>query len=107
VIVVLSTVPTTRTVLPLVTALADADFVPFLYVVDDLALTVTFSPADVSSPKPDVDTLLTLPIDPPADGPDRALDPPPPDTGCPDGAEGDVAAVAAAEPLPAVAPRMP
>jgi hypothetical protein len=27
--------------------------------------------------KPDVDTLLTVPDDPPAAGPDRALDPPP------------------------------
>jgi hypothetical protein len=79
VIVVLSVVPTTRAVSPLVTALADAEFVPFSYVVDDVSLTVTFSPADVNSPKPDVDTLLTLPIDPPAAGPDRALDPPPPD----------------------------
>jgi hypothetical protein len=61
----------------LVTALADAEFVPFTYVVDDVSLTVTFSPADVSSPKPDVDTLLTLPDDPPDAGPDRALDPPP------------------------------
>jgi hypothetical protein len=31
--------------------------------------------------KPDVDTLLTVPDDPPAPGPDRALDPPPPDAG--------------------------
>ena len=29
--------------------------------------------------KPDVDTLLTVPDDPPAAGPDRALDPPPPE----------------------------
>jgi hypothetical protein len=28
--------------------------------------------------KPDVDTLVTAPDDPPAAGPDRALDPPPP-----------------------------
>jgi hypothetical protein len=27
--------------------------------------------------KPDVDTLLTVPVDPPAAGPDRALDAPP------------------------------
>jgi hypothetical protein len=31
--------------------------------------------------KPDVDTLSTVPDDPPAAGPDRALDPPPPDPG--------------------------
>ena len=29
--------------------------------------------------KPDVDTLSTVPDDPPAAGPDRALDPVPPD----------------------------
>ena len=29
--------------------------------------------------KPEVDTLLTVPDDPPAAGPDRALDPPPPE----------------------------
>jgi hypothetical protein len=44
-------------------------------------LTVTFWPADVVSVKPDVDRLLTVPDDPPAAGPDRALDPPPPDAG--------------------------
>jgi hypothetical protein len=77
VIVVLSVVPSTRAVVPLVTALADAEFVPFSYVVDDVSLIVTFSPADVNSPKPDVDTLLTVPIDPPVAGPDRAFDPPP------------------------------
>ena len=77
VIVVLSVVPSTRVVLPLVTALTDAELVPFSYVVDDVSLTVTFWPADVNSSKPDEDTLLTLPIDPPAAGPDRALDPPP------------------------------
>ena len=31
--------------------------------------------------KPDVDTLPTVPAAPPAAGPDRALDPPPPDPG--------------------------
>jgi hypothetical protein len=30
--------------------------------------------------KPDVDTLPTVPDDPPAAGPDRALDPPPPES---------------------------
>ncbi|HWM96507.1 MAG TPA: hypothetical protein VNO54_05565 [Streptosporangiaceae bacterium] len=33
--------------------------------------------------KPDVDTLPTVPDDPPAAGPDRAPDPPPPDPGPP------------------------
>jgi hypothetical protein len=79
VIVVLAVIPSTRAVVPLVTALADADLVPFSYLVDDVSLTVTFSPADVSRSKADVDTLLTLPIDPPAAGPERALDPPPPE----------------------------
>jgi hypothetical protein len=36
---------------------------------------VTFWPAVVVSVKPDVDTLLAVPIEPPAAGPDRALDP--------------------------------
>jgi hypothetical protein len=58
--------------------------------VDDVSLTVTFSPADVNSPKPDVETLLTVPIDPPAAGPDRAFDPLLADTGCPDAAAVDV-----------------
>jgi hypothetical protein len=102
VIVALAVVPTTRAVLPLVTALADAEFVPSWYVVDDVSLTVTFSPVDVKSPNPDVDTLLTWPIDPPAAGPDRALDPPP---AGPEGApcavvvEGVVEGVAAATEL--------
>jgi hypothetical protein len=38
--------------------------------------------------KPDVDTLPTVPDAPPEAGPDRALDPPPPDPG-PLGAELD------------------
>jgi hypothetical protein len=36
---------------------------------------VTFWPAEVVSVKPDVDTLLAVPVEPPAAGPDRALDP--------------------------------
>jgi hypothetical protein len=107
VIVVPSVVPTTRAVLPLLTALTDADFVPFSYVVDDVSLTVTFSPAEVNSPKPDVDTLLTFPIDPPAAGPDRALDPPLAGTRCPDAAEADVAVVTVPGPVVAVALTMP
>ena len=60
-------------------ALAEAGLVPFWYVVEDASLTVTFWPADVVMVKPDVDRLLTVPDDPPAAGPDRALDPPPPE----------------------------
>jgi hypothetical protein len=39
---------------------------------------VTFWPADVVIVKPEVDRLPTVPAAPPAAGPDRALDPPPP-----------------------------
>jgi len=39
---------------------------------------VTFWPAEVVSVKPDADTLLAVPAEPPAAGPDRALDPLPP-----------------------------
>jgi hypothetical protein len=114
VIVVPLVVPSTRAVLPLVTALADAEVVPVSYVVDDVSLTVTFSPADVNSTKPEVDTLLTLPIDPPAAGPERAFDPPPPGpagvdfaaTGV-DVAAADAAVVAVPEPVLAVALTMP
>ncbi|HWH10249.1 MAG TPA: hypothetical protein VG165_03915 [Solirubrobacteraceae bacterium] len=90
----------------MVTALADAAFVPLSYFVDDVTLTVTFSPADVNSPKPDADTLLTVPVDPPAAGPDRALDPPPA-TGFADAVEADVAVVAVPELVLAVALTMP
>jgi hypothetical protein len=107
VIVVLSVVPTTRAVLPLVTALADAECAPFSYVVDDVSLTVTFSPAAVNSVKAEVDTLLTLPIDPPSAGPDRALDPPLAGAVCRDVAERDAAVVAVPEPVLAVALTMP
>jgi hypothetical protein len=47
--------------------------------VDDVSLMVTSPPVGVNRVKPDVDVLLTSPIDPPAAGPDRAFDPPPPD----------------------------
>jgi hypothetical protein len=36
---------------------------------------VTFWPAEVVSVKPDAVTLLAVPTEPPAAGPDRALDP--------------------------------
>jgi hypothetical protein len=57
--------------------------------------------------KLDVDTLATLPVDPPAAGPDRALDPPPAATGRPDVAAGAAAVAAVPEPLLAVALTMP
>jgi hypothetical protein len=68
-------VPSTRTGLPVVTALAEVELVPFRYVVEDVFATVTFSPADVDTVKLDVDTLPTVPTTPPAAGPERALDP--------------------------------
>jgi hypothetical protein len=107
VIVVLSLVPSTRAVLPFLTALADVEFVPFSYVVDDVSLTATVSPPEVNRLKPEVDTLLTVPIDPPAAGPERALDPTPAEAPCADVAEVDDAAVAVAEPVLAVALTMP
>jgi hypothetical protein len=80
-------------------ALAEVELVPFWYFVEDASSTVTFWPADVVSAKLDLDTLPTVPDDPPAAGPDRALDPPPPERGppaelapeasCPADAEGD------------------
>ena len=99
VIVVLSVIPSTRAVLPFLTAPADTDLVPFSYLVDDVSLTVTASPAGVDSLKPEVDTPVTLPIDPPAAGPDRALDPPLPGPRCRD-TEVDDAVVALPEPDP-------
>jgi hypothetical protein len=88
-------------------ALAELELVPFWYVVEDASLTLTFWPAAVDIVKLDVDALLTVPDDPPAAGPDRALDPPVRDTGCPDVAVADVAVVAVPEPVPAVALTMP
>jgi hypothetical protein len=61
--------------------------------------------------KLDLETLSTVPDDPPAAGPDRALDPPLRGKAWPDLAEGDVAVVVAVfappEPVLAVAPTMP
>jgi hypothetical protein len=74
-------------------ALAELELVAFWYVVEASSLTVTFWPVDVDIVKLGGDTLSTVPSAPPAAGPDRALDPPLPDTGCPDVADGDVAGV--------------
>jgi hypothetical protein len=79
VMVVELTVPSTRTGSPVVMAFAEIGLVSFWYVVVDASSTVTFWPADVVTVKPDVDTPPTMPDAPPAAGPDRALDPPPPD----------------------------
>src|ERR1700736_1328976 len=96
-------VPSTRTGSPVIMASAEVEFVPFMYVVEAVSLIVTFCPAVVDNVKPDVDTLLTVPDDPPAAGPDRALDPPPPNAvpraaplmgaPCPAVADGEVAVV--------------
>src|SRR3981081_4653999 len=79
VMVVPLVVPSTRTLWPVVMALAEVELVPSWYAVDDASVTDTLCPADVDNVKPDVVTLLTVPEDPPAAGPDRAFDPPPPD----------------------------
>jgi hypothetical protein len=83
VMVVLLVVPRTRTLSPVVMTFAEAGLVPFWYVVEDASLTVTFWPADVVMVNFGVDTVATVPDAPPAAGPDRALDPPPPDPGPP------------------------
>jgi hypothetical protein len=57
--------------------------------------------------KLDADRLLTVPTDPPAAGPDRALDPPAaprPGPGCPGVAEGDVAVACGDVAQPAESP---
>jgi hypothetical protein len=106
VMVVPFVIPSTRTLSPFVMALAERELVPFRYVVEDTLLTDTFWPADVDIVKLDLDTLSTVPDDPPAAGPDRALDPPP-RPGWPTAAEGDVAVDTAPEPVLAVALTMP
>jgi hypothetical protein len=88
-------------------ALAELELVPFRYFVEDAFLTVTFWPAVVKIVKLDLDTLSTVPDDPPAAGPDRALDLAPRATASPDVAEVDDAVVAVPEPVLAVAPTMP
>ena len=93
VIVVPLVIPSTRTLSPLAMAPAELELVPFWYVVEASSLTVTFCPVHVDIVKLGGDTLSTLPSAPPAAGPDRAFDPPLPDTGCPDIADGDVTGV--------------
>jgi hypothetical protein len=69
---------------------------PFLIAPAALALLmVTVWPAEVEIVKPDVDTLATAPIAPPAAGPDRALP------------DGGAAVLAAAGPVPELALTMP
>jgi len=98
VMVVPLVVPSTRTVSPGVTALAEVEFVPSWYVVEDVSSTVTFWPADVEMVKVDVDTLPTVPAAPPAAGPDRALE------GDVAVAEGDVAVAVGDVPQAATSP---
>jgi hypothetical protein len=101
VMVVPLVVPSTRTGSPVVVTLVEVELVAFRYCVEDASSTVTFWPADVVIVKLDPDTLPTVPAAPPEAGPDRALDPAPPDRGppveprsdsdCPVVAEEDVA----------------
>jgi hypothetical protein len=84
--------------------LAELALLPLRYFVEDDFFTVTFWPAGVVNVKLDFETLLTVPDDPPAAGPDRALDPPLPGTRGADVADD---AVAAPEPVLAAALRMP
>src|SRR5271156_5363182 len=100
--VVESTVPSTKTCSPLVTALLAAERVPFSYFVEDCSSTVTSWPADVVRVKLDSATFPTAPVDPPAAGPDRALEPCPPDPKCPGRL---LAAMGCAAPTEADAPR--
>ena len=67
------TVPSTRTVWPFVTALAEVEAVPFSYFVEDFSSTVTFWSAAVVIVKLDLDALATVPNAPPWAGADRAL----------------------------------
>jgi hypothetical protein len=64
-------------------------------------LTVTFWPVGVDRVKLDVDTLLTVPVDPPAAGPDRAFDAPPPLAGVVV-ADGDVVVAVGVAAQPAI-----
>jgi hypothetical protein len=67
-------------------------------------LTVTFWPVAVVSVNPEEDTLVIVPAEPPAAGPDRALEPPPD----PNPAAGLLlAATGVAEALPEVAATIP
>ncbi|MET9582719.1 hypothetical protein ABZY10_06295 [Streptomyces sp. NPDC006539] len=73
--VALSTVPRTRTLAPFFTARAEARWVPLVYFVEDASVTVTSTPVAVAKVKPDEDVVSTMPVAPPAAGPDTG--PPP------------------------------
>jgi hypothetical protein len=107
VMVVPLVVPRTRTLTPFLMTPAELVLVPARYFVEDPFLTVTFWPADVKIVKLDLETLSTVPDDPPAAGPDRAFDPPLRGACCPEIAEVELAAVVAPEPVLAVALTMP
>jgi hypothetical protein len=88
------TVPSTRTLCPLVTTLAEVEVVPCPYFVEEFSSTVTFWPVDVVIVKPDGDTVATVPDAPPCAGADRALGAPVEDAGatsCAADAEAEVA----------------
>jgi len=103
VMVVPLVIPSTRTGSPFVMAFAEIEFVPLWYFVEDVSSTVTFWPADVVIVKLGVDMLPTVPAAPPEAGPDRALDPPPPDVGPPAEPRPDTGCAALAEEDVAVA----
>ena len=69
--VVLSTVPRTRTLAPFLTAFAEA---PWIFVAD-VSSTVTSTPVAVDRVKPDADVVSMMPVAPPAAGPLTALPP--------------------------------
>jgi hypothetical protein len=107
VMVVPLVVPSTRTASPVLIAPTEVEPAPVVYLVEDAPFTTAFCPAGVDRVKLDVDTLATVPTAPPAAGPERAFDPPPPGVNRPAVAEGDVAVVDVRELLPAVALTMP
>jgi hypothetical protein len=86
-------VPSTRKASPVLIAPAEVGRVPVAYLVEDAWFTTTLCPAEVDRVKLDVDTLATVPTAPPAAGPERAFDPPPPGVNRPAVPEGDVAVV--------------
>jgi hypothetical protein len=103
VMVVPLVVPRTTTRTPFLMALAELELVPLWYFVEDAFLTFTSWPAEVEIVKLDLETLVTVPDDPPAADADRALDPLLLGTCWPDIAEVDVAVVVAPDPVLAVA----
>lgn len=76
---VLSTIPRTSTFCSSCTTLDSLVLEPSRYVVADESFTVTFCPVTVVNVKPEGDTLVIVPVAPPAAGAVRAFDAPSPD----------------------------